>query len=35
VSVRPGHSLEEVLILLDQVADDADALNARIEALLR
>ena len=34
---RPGHqmpSLEEVLTLLDQVADDADALNARIQALL-
>jgi hypothetical protein len=35
LNVRREHSLEEVLVLLDQVADDADALNARIEALLR
>jgi hypothetical protein len=28
-------SLDEVLTLLDQVVHDADALNARIESLLR
>jgi hypothetical protein len=35
MNVRREHSLEEVLVLLDQVADVADALNVRVEALLR
>ena len=30
----PTHTLDEVLRLLDQVADDADAVNRRIQALL-
>jgi len=31
---RPAPELEEVLTLLDDLADDADALNTRIQALL-
>ncbi len=31
---RPAHELDEVLTLLDDLADDADALNTRIQALL-
>ena len=31
---RPAPELDEVLTLLDDLADDADALNTRIQALL-
>jgi len=33
-SARPAPELEEVLTLLDELAEDADALNTRIQALL-
>jgi len=33
-SARPDPALDEVLTLLDDLADDADALNTRIQALL-
>ncbi len=33
-SARPAPELDEVLTLLDDLAEDADALNTRIQALL-